>query len=257
MNMPSFTPEGTAALGSALAYAARGWPVFPCRPGRKDPATEHGFLDATTDADVIREWWRARPDCNVAIATGAPGPDVLDVDTDHDGSGFAAFGRLKRAGLLAGAGTLVRTRSGGLHAYYTGTSQPCGRLPRHHLDFKACGGYVIAPPSQVHGRPYELVDQRDTTAVLDWPAIRKLLDPAPAVRYTRHSGGGDITRLAEWVAMQPEGNRNCALFWAANRALESDLDPDALLAAATAAGLSETEARRTVSSARRANEPIR
>jgi hypothetical protein len=27
------------ALRQALAYARRGWPVFPCQPGQKVPAT--------------------------------------------------------------------------------------------------------------------------------------------------------------------------------------------------------------------------
>jgi hypothetical protein len=107
-------------LRQALAYAAAEWPVFRCKPDQKAPDTPHGFKDATTDPAVIRQWWQARPDGNVAIATGAPGPDVLDVDVKPDGSGFAAFNRLKQAGLLAGARALVRTPSGGaggLHAY--------------------------------------------------------------------------------------------------------------------------------------------
>jgi hypothetical protein len=36
-------------LRQALAYARHGWPVFPCAPGAKIPATRHGFRDATTD----------------------------------------------------------------------------------------------------------------------------------------------------------------------------------------------------------------
>jgi hypothetical protein len=104
---------------------------------------------------------------NVAIATGSPAVDVLDVDVKPDGNGFAAFRRLKHAGLLTGASGLVRTRSGGLHVYFTGTGQDCGRLPAHHLDFKAAGGYVIAPPSFVEADDtgpagtYELLDQRE------------------------------------------------------------------------------------------------
>ena len=31
------------ALRQALAYARRGWPVFPCLAGQKIPATRHGY----------------------------------------------------------------------------------------------------------------------------------------------------------------------------------------------------------------------
>jgi hypothetical protein len=145
----------TGVLGQALAYAAAGWPVFPCKPDAKEPDTAHGFKDATTDPVVIRAWWQRRPDRNVAIATGTPGPDVLDVDVSAEGTGWAGFNRLKRVGLLTGAGAIVRTPRGGLHAYYRGTGQPCGSLTRagHFIDFKASGGYVLAPPSRVHGKP--------------------------------------------------------------------------------------------------------
>lgn len=241
---------------AALRYAAAGWPVFPCapdgtpEPDHKAPLTAHGFKDATTDPDRVRAWWRRWPDANVAIATGAPGPDVLDVDNHDTGSGFEAFNKLKRAGMLAGAGTLVRTRSGGLHAYFTGTGQRCGRLPAHHLDFKAAGGYVIAPPSVVDGRPYEPLVRRPAGARLDWAAVRDLLGP-PRLAPPGRPACGDrgVDRLAAFVGRQRKGNRNEGLFWAACRAAESGRDPGELLAAAMAAGLDEAEARRTITSA--------
>jgi hypothetical protein len=246
----------TGVLGQALAYAATGWPVFPCKPDAKEPDTAHGFKDATTDPAVIRAWWQHRPARNVAIATGAPGPDVLDVDVSDEGSGWAGFNRLKRVGLLTGAHALVRTPRGGLHAYYRGTGQPSGSLTRagHFIDFKASGGYVLAPPSRVHGKPYELEDHRDADGLLDWQAVRQLLDPPrrPADRLPRNGGSRDIGRLAEWVAAQRKGNRNNGLFWAACRAAESGLDPEPLVAAAVQAGLGEADARRTIASAGRA-----
>ena len=49
-------------LRQALAYARHGWPVFPCHPGRKTPATPHGYLDATTDPAQIRAWFARRPE---------------------------------------------------------------------------------------------------------------------------------------------------------------------------------------------------
>jgi hypothetical protein len=99
-------------LAAALRYAQAGWPVFPCITGEKAPATKHGFLDATTDPDKITWWWSRNPGRNVAIATGTPGPDVLDVDVHKQGSGFAAFNRLHHEGLLDGASAYIRTPSG-------------------------------------------------------------------------------------------------------------------------------------------------
>lgn len=83
-------------LRQALAYASTGWPAFPCKPDSKEPDTAHGFKNATTDPDTIRAWWQRRPDRNVAIATGTPGPDVLDVNVAAEGNGWGAFSRLKR-----------------------------------------------------------------------------------------------------------------------------------------------------------------
>jgi hypothetical protein len=251
-------------LGQALAYAAAGWPVFPVRPDNpgcpggqgcqcKAPYPgSRGCRGASASPRLIRAWWQARPDANLAIATGAPGPDVLDVDVKPDGTGFPAFNRLAAAGLLAGALALVRTPSGGLHAYYRGTGQPNGKLPKHHLDFRGDGGYVLAPPSRVHGRAYELRSHRPGAGGrIDWNAVKQLLDP-PASRPRSRRAGSSLRGLAGWVEHLHEGDRNDGLFWAACRAAEAGHgDLDSLVGAAITAGLSEAEARRTVASAAR------
>src|SRR5262245_61907669 len=91
------TADPDRTLSRALAYARHGWPVFPCQPGDKEPATRHGFRDATTDPGQITWWWERQPLANLAIATGLPGPDVLDVDQRGPaGSGFAACHQLQR-----------------------------------------------------------------------------------------------------------------------------------------------------------------
>ena len=247
-------------LGQVLAYAARGWPVFPCQAGQKIPATAHGHLDATTDPQQITTWFDRHPDWNLAIATGAPGPDVLDVDQHGPaGNGYAAFARLSKAGLLDGAARFVRTPSGGLHAYFTGTGQRNGHLPAHHLDFRSRGGYVLAPPSAVGGKPYRGLWEPGGRGALNWDTVTRLLQPRQP-RQDRRPGrasGPDLGHLARWVAAQPEGNRNAGLFWAANRALEADPAADlSLLAdAARQAGLADPEITRTLDSARRTAHP--
>ena len=248
-----------ATLRQARAFAACGWPVLPCVPGEKIPATRHGYRDATTDPDQITDWFTRHPERNLAIVTGAPGPDILDVDRHCPaGNGYTALVRIRRAGLLDGASAYVRTPSGGLHAYFTGTTQHCGHLPAHHLDFLSAGGYILVPPSQVGGHRYQLVKTTGRDGRLDWAAVTRLLQPERSHRRpeARPAPGRGLSHLARWVAAQPEGNRNAGLFWAANRALEAnpaaDLSP--LAAAARQAGLLDTEITRTLDSARRTGQ---
>ena len=97
----------TDLLQAARAFAARGWPVFPCHtptPGGgcscrqacgrvgKHPRTKHGLKDATTDEATICRWWTMWPQANIGIATGAvSGLVVLDEDSykGGDSSRFA------------------------------------------------------------------------------------------------------------------------------------------------------------------------
>ena len=148
----------------------------------------------------------------------------------------------------------MRTPSGGLHAYFTGTDQRNGHLPAHHLDFRSRGGYVLTPPSQVDGKPYQLVKTPGGRGALDWDAVVRHLHPQrePLPRDAQ-PGRQDLSGLARWVASQGEGNRNAGLFWAANRALDADpaADLSPLAAAARQAGLGEREITRTLESARR------
>jgi len=242
----------------AHRFADAGWHVFPAEPGGKRPATLHGFLDGTTDHREIQQWWRSEPRLNVAITTGAPGPDVLDVDKHKDGDGFGAFNKLKRAGLIRDPMAIVRTPSGGFHAYYKGTNQRNGHIPGEYVDFRSQGGYVVAPPSRIAGHTYEVAQKQPSSDTFNWAAAKQLLDPQPERQpYKAPEQAGDrprdLSHLPGWLATQPEGNRNHGLFWAANRAAEAGdvATLDSLASAARAAGLDDREIDRTIASAQR------
>lgn len=251
-------------LDAALAYARTGWPVFPCRPGTKEPATRNGFYDATTYERQIREWWHKDPDRNVAIATGAPGPDVVDVDNhgEHD-NGFGTLNHLKREGLIDGYHAVVKTPSAGLHLYYRGTDQGNGSIRGYRLDFRSKGGYVVAPPSATPAGQYVVAEHAPATeaGTVSWDAIRAELNPqpqAPARRAERHGEpSSSVDRLVEWTASRQAGDRNFPLFYAAKQAaLAGQLDGGAVerfVDAARRNGLEggEREARRTIGSAQR------
>ena len=246
---------------AAHRYADASWPVFPLIPGEKAPITRHGFCDASTGHRQIEKWFRDFPDRNIGIATGAPGPDVLDIDRHPDGSGFGAYNRLRAQGLVPDATALIRTPNGGMHAYYTGTGQRSGSLPAHHIDYRARGGYVVAPPSIVWAhdgqpRPYQVVSHQRSDATFDWAAARQFLQPDRSPQQPEHPAtgpGSRVEHLPDWVAQQREGNRNAALFWAANRALDrgrSDVLGH-LARAAKSAGLGEREIEATIRSAQK------
>lgn len=172
-----------STLAAALDYAARGWPVLALVPGSKVPVGKHdpdqprGCLSASTDPNVIKRLFDRHRRANVGLATG----HVFDV-VDYDGPHAVAVA--KGHGLSAPQTRTVRTPSGGFHVYIThdpaipqkarvltadcdcmkatGESRPCG------IDTRAERGFVVAPPSVVDGRRYEVL--RDA-AITPWPAF--------------------------------------------------------------------------------------
>lgn len=247
-------PDPQALLSTAIRLARSGLPVFPCEPDGKRPLTTQGFRDATTDEAQIRSWWHQHPTANLAVPTGEQTFDVLDVDVRASGSGYPAFRKLLREGLLEGRSHLVVTPSGGLHVYFNGSRQNSSRLTGDYLDFKAQGGCVLVPPSVVGGRPYELLYRANRShRPLNWQAVREVLRPQDArargVSMVRQAQRG-IDSMAAWVARLPEEQRNAGTFWAACQVIEQgahDLRP--IVEAAVRAGLPRREAARTVASA--------
>lgn len=269
-----FSLAGRLSLPKAAAmYATAGVAVFPCVPGAKRPLTRHGFADATTDLKQVARWWRRWPAANIGLPTGRTGFDVIDIDVHPTGSGFAAFARARRADLVAQWSHLVRTPSGGVHLYFPASAerpQESWSLPHEHVDFRGTGGYVIAPPSVVMTRDgrqhgYLLIATGARPRPTDAGALRRLLAPRQPSRAASQRQGltpGAGERLEAWLAAQPEGNRNRALFWAACRQAEAgilqDQTGERLGAAAGRAGLDEREIEATIASAyRRAAVPER
>jgi Bifunctional DNA primase/polymerase, N-terminal len=138
----------TELRDAALGYAARGWPVFPVKPRGKEPLTEHGFLDATTDPEQVRAWWRRWPNANIGAACGHVF-DVLDQDHSNEGA-IALLDLLAENGQpRRGPRGWVRAATGGNGRHYF--FQPGGPVRwrgfRPHLDWCGLRGYVILPPS--------------------------------------------------------------------------------------------------------------
>jgi hypothetical protein len=149
---------------AASMYAERlGWSVHLLKPGAKEPATAHGFRDATTDPEQIRQWWIERPAGNVGIATGrASGISVLDVDVKDGAGGADTLASLlaEHGGSLDGH-ACQRTWSGGLQYFFAYEPRACQGVNCYGpgLDGRNDGGYCVVSPSLVNGQAYRWIVQ--------------------------------------------------------------------------------------------------
>ena len=228
--------------------------------------TPNGFHDATSVARVVHEWWQRTPDANIGLPTGGPTRVlVVDVDVHSSANGFAAFERARSEGFGDTWAWLVRTPSGGFHAYYPnvrGQEQRSWQVPTAHVDFRGDGGYVIAPPSRIAvdgvTRSYDVIAvATHAPKPVDALNLRRFLEPPRPVRMAPPPGmpakGCLPDALARTVALTPEGGRNRALFWASCRMVENGLSHADALGwlgpAAQYAGLPDREIETTVNSA--------
>ncbi len=162
-------------LDTALAYAARGVSVFPCRSD-KTPIAYAGHNDATADATTIRRWWHHYPSALIGSPTGF-GFVVLDIDVREDRDGFATLAQLTGSTVLPVTLTAA-SRSGGRHLYFEAPDPPIrntvgerGRGIGPGLDWRGLGGYIILPAP---GTGYSWV------ALLPLAPVPEALLPKPA-----------------------------------------------------------------------------
>ncbi len=137
----------------AIWYANIGWPVFPCRPRQKEPATAHGVKDATTDLAQIDKWWSKNPSYNIGLACGGKhGVYAIDVDVDDKINGLETLKQFPNP-----PKTLCQnTPRGGLHLLYQTDNPPINRNSAWPgIDIRGNGYYVLLAPSiHPNGKQY-------------------------------------------------------------------------------------------------------
>ncbi len=137
---------------AALQWAAAGFFVFPCLPGRKEPAISNNLELATADAAQIDTWWTENPDYNIGCAPDKSGNIVLDVDPP--------LGFVSLQALVAAKGSLQRTLTistprGGVHLWFDGQGPSTASKLGPKIDTRGAGGYVLMPPSSIAAGAYE------------------------------------------------------------------------------------------------------
>lgn len=197
-------------LEAALAYAEVGWPVFPCRYKDKSPATAHGFKDATTNLNQIRNWWSTSGSHPYNIGIAVP-KEVIVVDFDGPDSWNMAKDHLPPTAIS------ITPREGtGRHYWYKNPNPDSPPRPHPELvkgiDLRSWGSYVLAPPS-VHpsGGTYRWETSILDVALTDCP--QWVLDEAKRKDFGNNEFGKPVgvnpIKILEGVA---EGGRQVALW---------------------------------------------
>lgn len=183
-------------MSAALAYAQKGYAVFPLTPRDKTPLPgSRGFYDATTDERMIRQWWTAHPDANIAIATGSyanPKRKLVVIDVDANKAknkvGDETLHKWEADHGEMPDTCMAVSGSGGVHYYYIAPDKYKSiDNVINNIDLKAEGGYIVAPPS-IHpcGKPYE------------WKQGKSILDKGPTFL------SGSAKELAALAKADPE-----------------------------------------------------
>ena len=167
-------------LDHALSLAAKGFRVFPIKPGAKSPPLLNGWPQkATTDPELIRQYWTPLPEANIGIH--CLGMAVIDVDPRKGGNESLQLLELTD-GLPP---TLTNnTPTGGRHLFFvlpeghTGVPNSVGKLG-DGLDVRSTGGYVVAPGSEVEAGTYAF--EHDGVAIAQAPGwlVTRLGTSAP------------------------------------------------------------------------------
>lgn len=154
--------DGDDPLAHALTYAALRWRVVPIVPGQKRPSMPDWVNAATTDVELLTQWYAANRDHGVGLVTGeGSGVWALDVDPGHGGDDTLATLEATHGRLPATVEAI--TGGGGRHLLFRwpnlGPNQrltnSAGRLGPG-LDVRAQGGQiVVAPTLHPNGRRYQ------------------------------------------------------------------------------------------------------
>lgn len=226
-------------LDLALAYAKRGWRVFPLTGKVPAIAGGNGCLDATTDPEVIYEWWRDRPSANVGIACGEQ-TGVLAIDLDGPEARAAWLKLCAHHDPIVTPWSRTGRADGGIHVLFRwpdGEHVPNrseGSWPERFLGARKMGvigeGRYIVAPGSVHpdtGALYAWGGEAERMPLALVPAwllsiLREEIPKAAPSPTWRPSTERDASRARSYclgalrhghdeVARLPKGERNASL----------------------------------------------
>ncbi len=231
------TDNSGPMLESALRYVARGWFIFPIKPGKKKPPLVKWRDESSKDPDQIEKWWTETPDANIGLDCWKSGIVIIDIDDKDERDGSYNWAELTSKLEINIATPTVITGTGGQHLYFRAPKdrkiKTGSDVLASGIDVRAWGGYALLPPSiHPNGRCYEW----EVTHHIDYPMMElpePLLQRLPRAEESR-------PRVSE-TAKIPKGQRNVRLASQAGRLRHMGFSEDGIRAALQAENIEYCE----------------
>jgi hypothetical protein len=191
-------------LDAAIALAAKGFEVFPIKPGAKFPPLVKDWPNkASNIVQFFGPWWDKNPDANIGIH--AKGMIVIDVDVNKGGDDSLALLEMTH-GFPETLTTITPT--GGRHLFYR-TDAPVANgvdcLGRG-VDIRGQNGYVVAPGSEVEAGRYRFDKDIPIADAPDWLVLKLgtvVHKTSTSTTDVQDAPVDVVARAREWLAKQP------------------------------------------------------
>lgn len=212
-------------LDQALQYASKGIKVFPLKENSKSGQVLNSWKkEASTNIETIMNWWTQNPNYNIGLALDES-LLVIDIDRKNEKDGLLEFQEWESVNGKLPATAIAKTPNNGFHIYFY-VDRPYKNsvsTVAEGIDIKTNGGYVVAPPSIVDGKPYEWANNNDIG-----------LANENVYGFLNRSKESTLEQLENSEALHlnqviSEGTRNEAMFRLASYLQTKGIDPENIL----------------------------
>lgn len=212
-------------LDQVIEMVQRGLYVYPVVPNSKQPMRNYSYLKATQDINLIKSWFRDRPDINIGINLSKSNLIVVDID-NHNNELQAPLQSLNNLGYNLPSDYVERTQSGGLHFYYKSDGIPATRKTKFIDGVDLLSDFVVTSPSNnykvLNGATLDDIPQAPKWIIkaLDNRAMHKMQDKPTT--YKKYYTGKLIDEIVTGV---DAGNRNNWIASIFGKLLRAGTDP--------------------------------
>ena len=187
-------------IDAALSLSSIGTPIFPVKADKK-PHITSWQQKATTDQEMVKEWWKKWPEANIAMPTGAPSGFVaVDVDVKNGVDGYKSLSFIE-AMFGVQSTRRIETPSGGIHLIYTSNQKVMNKIGiLDGIDVRGDGGYIVAQGSVIGGSAYKVIHdvppEEMTMEMVSWINGTENMKPPSKIGVAKGERNNQIFKLA-------------------------------------------------------------